>query len=117
MCIRDRDIVHWIKATEVTDRLLDDLELLQPYGEGNPEPLFGVKSFVFERTPTAFGEGNFRYQSSPIAGRRLNFVAWRMANRVPELGRSVDLVVKLQWNRWQGRKLPQAEILDWRYSA
>ena len=114
---RDLDIVHWIKATEVSDRLLDDLELLQPYGEGNPEPLFGVKSFVFERIPTAFGEGNFRYQSSPIAGRRLNFVAWRMANRVPELGRSVDLVVKLQWNRWQGRKLPQAEILDWRYSA
>ncbi|MEN9816014.1 MAG: hypothetical protein RLZZ412_1996, partial [Verrucomicrobiota bacterium] len=23
--------------------------------------------------------------------------------------------VKLQWNRWQGRRTPQAEILDWRY--
>ncbi len=114
---RDLDIVHWIKAAEVTDRLLDDLELLQPYGEGNPEPLFGVKGFVFDRAPTAFGEGNFRYQSSPIGGRRLNFVAWRMASRTPEVGRAVDLVVKLQWNRWQGRKLPQAEILDWRCSA
>jgi len=26
------------------------------------------------------------------------------------------LAVKLQWNRWQGRRLPQAEILDWRYA-
>jgi len=114
---RDLDVVHWIKAIEVTDRLLDDLELLQPYGEGNPEPLFGVKGFAFDRPPTVFGEGNFRYQSPPVAGRRLNFVAWRMANRLPEVGRAVDLVVKLQWNRWQGRKLPQAEILDWRYAS
>ena len=114
---RDLDIVHWIKAAEVTDRLLDDLELLQPYGEGNPEPLFGVKGFSFDKAPTAFGDGNFRYQSPPVGGRRLNFVAWRMATRMPEVGRAVDLVVKLQWNRWQGRKLPQAEILDWRYSA
>jgi single-stranded-DNA-specific exonuclease len=114
---RDLDIVHWIKSTEVSDRLLDDLELLQPYGEGNPEPLFGVKGFVFDRAPTVFGDGNFRFQSPPIAGRRLNFVAWRMAQRTPEVGRPVDLVVKLQWNRWQGRKLPQAEILDWRYAS
>jgi hypothetical protein len=27
------------------------------------------------------------------------------------------MAVKLQWNRWQGRRTPQAEILDWRYGS
>jgi single-stranded-DNA-specific exonuclease len=105
-----------MKSTEVTDNLLDDLDLLQPYGEGNSEPVFGLKGLVFDRAPTPFGEGNFRHQVSLGGGRRLNFVAWRMADRMPEAGRPVDLAVKLQWNRWQGRRLPQAEILDWRYA-
>ncbi len=114
---RDLEIIHWLKVTDVSERLLDDLELLQPFGEGNQEPLFGLKKFVFERAPTVFGESNFRYQHNINASRRLNFVAWRLADRLPELGRPVDLAVKFQWNRWQGRKLLQAEILDWRYSA
>jgi len=113
---RDIDIAHWMKPSEVTDNLLDDLDLLQPYGEGNSEPVFGLKGLVFDRAPTPFGEGNFRHQVSLGGGRRLNFVAWRMADRMPEAGRPVDLAVKLQWNRWQGRRLPQAEILDWRYA-
>ena len=114
---RDIEIAHWLRLTEVTDRLLDDLELLQPYGEGNAEPVFGVRQFVFDRLPAVFGEGNFRHQVTLGAGRRLNFVAWRMAGRLPEAGRPVDLALRLQWNRWQGRRLPQAEILDWRYAS
>jgi single-stranded-DNA-specific exonuclease len=114
---RDIDIVHWIKPSEVTDNLLDDLDLLQPYGEGNAEPVFGFKSFIFDRVPTPFGEGNFRHQLSLSGGRRLNFVAWRMADRMPEPGKAIEMAVKLHWNRWQGRRIPQAEILDWRYAS
>jgi single-stranded-DNA-specific exonuclease len=114
---RDIDIAHWIKPSEVTDQLLDDLDLLQPFGEGNGEPVFGFKGFVFDRPPTPFGEGNFRHQLSLSGGRRLNFVAWRMADRMPEPGKAIEMAVKLQWNRWQGRRIPQAEILDWRYAS
>ena len=113
---RDLEIVHWLKVSDVTERLLDDLELLQPFGEGNQEPLFGIKKFTFDRTPMIFGEGNFRYQHNISSSRRLNLVAWRFADRLPEPGVAVDLAVKFQWNRWQGRKLLQAEIQDWRYS-
>ncbi len=114
---RDLEIVHWIKATEVNDRVLDDLELLQPYGEANAEPIFGVRGFIFDKAPQIFGEGNFRFQMNLSGNKKINFIAWRMATRLPEVGRAVDLAVKLQWNRWQGRKVPQVEILDWRYAG
>lgn len=114
---RDLEIVHWIRPSEVSDQLLDDLDQLQPYGEGNAEPVFGFKGFVFDRPPTPFGEGNFRHQLPLSGGRRLNFVAWRMADRMPEAGKAIEMAVRLQWNRWQGRRIPQAEILDWRYAS
>lgn len=111
---REIEIAHWISSADVTDRLFDDLELLQPFGEGNPEPVFGLRGVVFERPPTVFGEGNFRHQVSLGGGRRLSLVAWRMADRLPPVSRPVELAVRLQWNRWQGRRMPQAEVLDWR---
>ena len=114
---RDLEIAHWIRPAEVTDQMLDDLELLQPFGEGNAEPVFGLRGFVFDRAPLVFGEGNFRHQFPLGDGRRLNFVAWRMADRMPVAGKPVELAVRLQWNRWQGRRTPQAEILDWRYAS
>jgi single-stranded-DNA-specific exonuclease len=114
---RDLDITHWLKLNEINEGLLDDMELLQPYGESNSEPIFGVRGFVFDKTPTLFGEGNIRFQVSLSAQRRLSFIAWRMSSRIPEVGKSVDLAVKLAWNRWQGRKSIQVEIVDWRYSA
>jgi len=114
---RDLDISHWIKLNEISEGLLDDMELLQPYGESNSEPVFGVRGFVFDKTPTIFGEGNIRFQLSLSAQRKISFIAWRMSNRIPELGKPVDLAVKLAWNRWQGRKSIQVEIIDWRYSG
>ncbi|MFM9000261.1 MAG: single-stranded-DNA-specific exonuclease RecJ, partial [Opitutia bacterium] len=111
---RDIEIAHWLRLAEVTDQLFDDLELLQPFGEGNAEPVFGLRGVLFDRPATVFGEGNFRHQMSLGAGRRLSFVAWRMADRLPPVNRAVELAVRLQWNRWQGRRMPQAEILDWR---
>ncbi|MGA0134756.1 MAG: single-stranded-DNA-specific exonuclease RecJ [Opitutales bacterium] len=111
---REIEIAHWITPADVTDRLFDDLELLQPFGEGNPEPVFGLRGIAFDRPATVFGEGNFRHQVSLGGGRRLGFVAWRMADRLPPPSRPVELAVRLQWNRWQGRRMPQAEILDWR---
>lgn len=114
---RDLDIVHWIKVNEVTEGLLDEMELLQPYGEANAEPIFGIRRFIFDKAPTIFGENNFRFQIAISTQRRIAMIAWRMSQRIPEVGKSVDLAVKLAWNRWQGRKTAQIEIVDWRYSG
>ena len=110
------EIAHWIKSEEVDDRLLDELEMLQPYGEGNPEPIFGISAVTLDREVQRFGDGglNFRHTLFLPGGRRLGLVAWRMAERTPPAGKPLDLAVRLAWNRWQGRRTAQAEVIDWR---
>ncbi len=113
------EIAHWVDPDSVTTQVLDELEMLQPFGEGNPEPIFGFRDFRFDRPVQRFGDGevNFRHSLSLPDGRRLGFVAWRLAHRSPEPGKPVDLAVRLGWNRWQGRCTAQAEIIDWRPSG
>ena len=113
------DISAWITAEDVTSQVLDELEMLQPFGEGNPEPVFGLRGVVLDRPVQRFGEGNanFRHTLSLSGGRRLGLLAWRMADRAPPHGVPVDFAVRLSWNRWQGRRHAQAEVIAWRPSA
>lgn len=113
------EIAAWMSAEDVTTQLLDEIEMLQPFGEGNPEPVFGLRAVVLDRPVQRFGEGeaNFRHTLMLSGGRRLGLLGWRMAERAPAPGAPLDLAVRLSWNRWQGRKHAQAEVIAWRPSA
>ena len=41
-------------------------------------------------------------------------VAWKLADRVPPIAQAVDIAFKLVWNHFNGRRLLQMELLDWR---
>lgn len=103
-----------LKPEEISDALLDQLELLHPHGEGNPEPVFAVAGITLREPPLFFGESNFRFQIPSSQGRRLGVVAWRKADNPPPAGTPVDLALRLGWNHYNGRKYPQAELVEWR---
>ena len=107
----------WLLQEEITDALLDQLELLHPHGEGNPEPVFAIAGVVLREPPLFFGESNFRFQIPSAPGRRVGVVAWRKADNPPPMGKPVDLALRLGWNHYNGRKYPQAELVDWRASG
>jgi single-stranded-DNA-specific exonuclease len=50
-------------------------------------------------------------------GRRLHGVAWKLANRMPPVHAPLDLAVELKWNHFNGRKLLQVGLIDWRRAA
>ena len=103
-----------LDLSDVGIELLDELELLHPFGEGNREPIFALKSVVLPKSPEIFGGGaNFRFQI-PLSNGWINAVAWRMAGRIPPAGKKIDMAVKLGWNRWNRRKTPQATLVDWK---
>jgi single-stranded-DNA-specific exonuclease len=41
-------------------------------------------------------------------------VAWKLAQRIPPLNTPLDLAVELKWNHFNGRKLLQVGLIDWR---
>jgi single-stranded-DNA-specific exonuclease len=107
-------IAAWLDNHVISDDFLDQLALLHPFGEGNPEPVFGIASVTLRTPPVLFGEGNYRFQIQLDAWRRLGVVAWRKAKNTPPAGVPLDLAVKLGWNCYNGRRYPQAELIEWR---
>ena len=107
----------WLDAADITDGLLDQLDRLHPHGEANPEPVFALRGVTLRERPLFFGENNFRFQLTVAPGRRIGVVAWRKADNPPPSDKPVDLAIRLGWNHYNGRKYPQAELVDWRPSA
>jgi single-stranded-DNA-specific exonuclease len=107
-------IAAWLAPEQIREPLMDELEALHPFGQGNPEPVFGLRGVVLRQAPEVFKEYHFRLWIEDGRGRRLHGVAWKMAHRLPPVGVPIDLAVELAWNYFNDRKLLQLELQDWR---
>ena len=110
-------LAAWIPPEQIRDPLMEELESLHPFGQGNPEPVFGVRGVVLRQRPEVFKEQHFRFVVEDGRGRRLYGVAWKMARRMPHVGVPLDLAVELAWNHFNDRRLLQLELIDWRPSV
>lgn len=110
------EISCWVGLEQVREPLLGELDLLHPFGQGNPEPVFGVRGVRFRQRPEVFKDVHFRFNLPDAEDRRVYGVAWKLAHRLPPVGPPVDLAVQLVWNFYNDRKLPQMELIDWRPS-
>ncbi len=112
--VPELEIAHWIEVEELGEELLHDLYLLHPFGQGNREPILGLRNLVLTHPPEIFRERHFRFRIFTPGGRRVFGVAWKMADRPPPTGEPIDIVFRLNWNIFKGRKSMQLELVDWR---
>lgn len=113
---RELDIAAWLNPAEITGELFDQIAQLSPFGEGNPEPIFGIREIIMPPDVVVFGGDNFRFQILLPNFSRLGVVAWHKPEGAPPAGTLVDLAVRLSWNNYNGRKYQQAELVAWRKS-
>ena len=111
------DLAAWLMPEQINERLMEELDSLHPFGQGNPEPVFGVRGVVLRAPVEIFKEHHFRFHFEDGRGRRMHGVAWKMAVRQPPLGVPLDFAVELKWNHFNNRKLLQLGLIDWRPSS
>jgi single-stranded-DNA-specific exonuclease len=110
-------IDRWIDRDELSNDLLQELEQLAPYGQGNPEPVLALRGAVLQQI-NAFGNGHVRALLPARAnGSALSVISWNSAGAPPPDSQPLDLAFRFHWNVWQGRKNPRITLLDWRASA
>jgi single-stranded-DNA-specific exonuclease len=110
-------IAAWLTPEQIDEGLMDELDLLHPYGQANPEPVFGLRRVVLRRRPEVFKQRHFRFWLEDGRGRAHGGVAWKMADRIPPQGVPLDLAIELNWNYFNDRRSLQLELIDWRESA
>ena len=110
-------ISTWLDYADLGERLLEELDRLHPFGQGNPEPVFGLQGIVLDEAPQTFGEGNFRFRlpASLNARRGIAGIAWRLG-AAPSVGQKVDMAIRFSWNYWRDSRNPQVTLVDWKPS-
>ncbi len=74
----------WLAPQDITMDFYDQLKMLEPFGEGNPEPVFGISDVVFSDIRTLGLDG--RHASFSFSNRTIpRAVWWNAGDRVEDL--------------------------------
>ncbi|MGA2987586.1 MAG: single-stranded-DNA-specific exonuclease RecJ [Terriglobia bacterium] len=86
---------------------------LEPFGMGNPTPVFGARGVRLLATPRILQEKHLKLRVGKGA-RTLDALGWGWATRTPSLaaGQQVDLAFALEQNNFQGMASLQLVIKD-----
>jgi single-stranded-DNA-specific exonuclease len=101
----------------ISNRLIDDIQRLRPFGQANAEPVLMVEHVRAVRSRIVGGRHLKMWLTQPGEGAGRTFEAIQF-NVDPDRPAPVDIeamAFRLQWNFWNGRKTAQLVVEDMRY--
>ena len=104
-----------LNFAEIGHPLMREIDVLKPFGVGNPEPIFISRGIeVCERKDFSLG-ARFRFRQ---AGRFVSGVAFGVKEDfAARPGAMVDLVYRLSENVWNGNSTVELKLLDSRIAS
>lgn len=105
-----------LSLEQVTFDLANEISRMEPFGEGNPEPVFLIKNLkVSDLKLVGNGEKHLKLTlSGQNSNSCLSAIGFRLADTYANLkvNDKIDLVFALQKNQWNGIESLQAKIID-----
>jgi single-stranded-DNA-specific exonuclease len=88
---------------------------LEPFGIGNPEPVFVSRGVEIAERKTIKGGARFKLRQT---GRIFGAVAFGLEDRWPEAGEAkIDIAYRLSENEWNGTRAVELRLIDGRVSG
>ncbi len=94
--------------------LLKELETLNPYGAGNPQPAFVSRNCKIY-SPRTLSDKHLKFDVEQN-GFRVGCIAFGMADRFDQLDGEIDLLYRPGINQWRGKESIQLQVVDIRTS-
>ena len=116
------DVREDVRLTEVGDldlELIEEIEQLEPFGEGNPEPIMLLTDmFVLDASRIGTEEQHLRMLVRDENGKTLKLVAFFAPKMWLELrsGSRVNIWINLVENEWNGIRSVEGRILKLEYA-
>ena len=124
-CLTDEDLEPCVNidmelpAESITYQLANELCALEPFGAGNPRPVFWTKNLRSLSEPRLMKEKHVKLKLAGSQGRPLEAVWWNClegAERTPVLNGSIELAYTIETNVWNGEVRMQLNVQDLRSS-
>lgn len=102
-----------IQDQQVSEKFMDDMKLLEPFGQENEKPTFVIPHVILHKTPECFGR-NLQHIRFKIGS--LSVIGWNFDAGALPLDTPLSLAVQFSWNYWQSHRSIQALLIDWKLS-
>jgi single-stranded-DNA-specific exonuclease len=96
---------------QISHDLIAEIDLLKPYGEKNPEPLFMAQNVRVVSSKTLTG-GHRRMTLRQVDGPSFQAIQFNPAPQVARLDAFKKIAFRVQLNRWNGKENIQLVVED-----
>lgn len=106
-----------LPAEAITFPLTNELNSLEPFGAGNPRPVFLTRNLRIRSEPRVMKERHLKMYLAGAEGRPLETVWWNCLEhlqRTPDLNASIELAYTIETNTWNGETRMQLNVEDMR---
>ena len=105
-----------IQTSYLTLEAIEELHLLEPFGQGNSAPLIAMRNLSLKREPRLIGKENNHLKLFVTDGRQtMEAVGWQMADYfIPLKNQNIrlELAFEPEINEWQNTRRLQLKITD-----
>jgi len=122
-CLTEDDLAPTLRidaelpARELGFQFSQDLRALEPFGAGNPRPVFVTRNFRVLSEPQIIKEQHLKLRVAGADNRPLEAIWWRgveEAETPPQVDARIDLAYEFEANRWNGDIRLQLNVRDMR---
>ncbi len=106
-----------LRPEEISFPLVKELALLEPYGAGNPRPVFISKSFRSLSPPRVIKERHLKMRLAGSNNRPWEAIWWHClepGQQTPVLNEGIELVYTIETSVWNDEVRIQLNVLDMR---
>ncbi len=106
-----------LPTQEITFELIRELSELEPYGAGNPRPVFWARNLCILSEPRLIGERHLKVNVAGPNGRPLETVWWNGAEQLAHVKSGAEMAYTIETSSWTGETFLQLSIQDVRANS
>lgn len=117
-CLSDDDLVPCVyidaelPTSEISFELVGELQALEPFGAGNPRPVFLARNLCIVSEPRLIGQRHLKFSVVGPKQRPLETIWWNGAESLAQLQNGVDLAYTIETSNWTGETFLQLSVHD-----
>jgi single-stranded-DNA-specific exonuclease len=107
-----------LPAEAITFQLANELSSLEPFGAGNPRPVFMTRNLRMVGEPRVLKERHLKMYLAGPNNRPLESIWWNCLDgdkRTPDVKTGIELAYAIEPNVWNGEMRLQLNIMDMRW--
>ena len=125
-CLTEHDLMPALEIdaeilpNALTFQLSQELRALEPFGAGNPRPVFGTRGLRVLSEPQIIKNQHLKLRVAGDDKRPLEAIWWRAVEdgeELPHINQRIDLAYEFEATRWQGDIRLQLNVRDMRLNG